>query len=123
MCLPHLVRFDMSPESCTPLFCVLVHKRTVLREQGAIYDDRRGPDGMERLALVLVDELLLLGLCADVEGCLRLDSDDRHPASLLLWRLGGRQETAASDEYWSSIPSPHAIIRIDTDDVSSSHDL
>lgn len=85
-----LVGLDMGTEPGAEGLREGVHLGTVAGEDGAVDDESWGPESIEILALVLVDEVLFLGLSADVVGGARLLWDERVGLGMLLCAHGRR---------------------------------
>ena len=85
-----LVGLDMRAEPGAEGLCEFVHLCAVTRKDSAVDDESRGPERIEVLALVLVDEVLLLGLAADVVRGPRLLRNERVSLGVLLCAHDGR---------------------------------
>ena len=64
----YLVRLDVSAEPGAERLCELMELRAITGEDGAVDDEGGSAECVEVLSLVFVDEVLLLGLAADVVG-------------------------------------------------------
>ena len=87
-----LVGLDMRAEPGAEGLCEFVHLCAVARKDGAVDDESRGPERIEVLALVLVDEILLLGLAADMVRGAGLLGDERIRLGVFLRAHGGRED-------------------------------
>ena len=93
----YLVRFDMCAEPGVESLRVLVQLCAVAGEDSAVDDKGGGAEGVEVLALVLVDEVLLLGLAANVVGGARLLRDERVYLRMFLRAHGRRSGKGGGD--------------------------
>ncbi len=80
--------------------CKVVHLGAVAREDGAVDDEGGGPERIEVLALVLVDEVLLLGLAADMIRRAGLLGDERVRLGVFVRAHGGREDWDGGDAEW-----------------------
>ena len=87
-----LVGLDMRAEPGAEGLCEFVHLCAVARKDGAVDDESRGPERIEVLALVLIDEILLLGLAADMVRGAGLLGDERIRLGVFLRAHGGRED-------------------------------
>ena len=86
-----LVGLDMRTEPSTEVLCELVHLGAVAGEDGAVDDEGWSPEGVEVLALVLIDEVLFLWLAADMVGRAGLLGYQRVGLGMLLRTHDGRK--------------------------------
>ena len=85
-----LVGLDMRAEPGAEGLCEFVHLCAVARKDGAVDDESRGPERIEVLALVLVDEVLLLRLATDVVWSAGLLGDEGVCLRVFFCAHGGR---------------------------------
>ena len=84
------MRFDMGAEAGAEGLCEIMELCAVLRKDGAVDDEGGSAERVEVLALVLVDEVLLLGLAADVVGGAGLIGDEGVHLGMFVGTHGGR---------------------------------
>ena len=87
-----LVGLDMRAEPGAERLCEFVHLCAVARKDSAVDDESRGPERIEVLALILIDEILLLGLAADMVRGAGLLGDERIRLGVFLRAHGGRED-------------------------------
>ena len=80
----------MCAEPGAKILCELMHLGAIACKDGAVDDECRRPERIEVLALVLVDEVLLLGLAADMVRGPRLLRNERVSLGVLLCAHDGR---------------------------------